>query len=295
MKYKQILPLVLLALIWGSYYVASQKSVEYMSVFSAGVLIRLLTLVLLVVIMAARKQLNLLLQVKGILRRLLLVGIFGFLIDLTAFIGLTLSPAGSGTALLKCDILFVSLISVFIYKERFSKMLSGVFMIMGIDPLHLRFQEMGDIFFILSALFVSINAFIIKSIQLNAQKRVEDNVIAFYNNFVTLVLFTGASIVMGTFDQILHPADFNCLVPVILAGIGQTLIYLVYYYNLRRYPVWIVKVFLLLMPIVSAIISFVLFGDRLNLNQCLGIGIVLVGAFGILIEQRKKENQFGYK
>lgn len=296
MKPKQVLPLVLLALIWGSYYVASQKSVEQMSVFSVGILIRLLTMILLVAILAFRAQLHLLLQVKGVLLRLLLIGLLGFLLDLTAFIGLSLSPAGSGTALLKCDILFVNLISVFIYKERFTKMdwaftfvmLAGVLLIMGINPMNFRFEGIGDIFFILSAFFVSVNAFIIKGVQLNSKQRVEDIVIAFYNNFITMVLFTVASLFTGTFTQISQVSNLTVLIPIVLAGIGQTLIYLVYYYNLRRYPVWIVKIFLLLMPIVSALVCFLLFDERLTAQQCLGGAIILGGALGILMEQKRK-------
>ena len=73
-----------------------------------------------------------------------------------------------------------------------------------------------------------------------------------------------------------------------LAGLGQTLVYIVYYYNLRRFPVWIVKVFLLLMPIVSTLICFLLFKEKLATMQLLGITVVLAGAFGILMEQKKK-------
>jgi drug/metabolite transporter (DMT)-like permease len=297
MKIRQTTPLLLLALIWGCYFVASQKAVEGMSVFSVGVVVRFITLLLLTTIMWRKGQLGLLLKTHGVLKRLLLIGCLGFALDLTAFIGLTLSPAGSGTVLLKCDILFVNLISVLIYKERFTKrdwmytlvMLFGVLMVMGINPLHFRFSGAGDIFFILSALFVSINAFVIKSIQLDKKNPTEDNVVAFYNNIVTMLLFTVTSIALGTFGQIFELGEHkNTLFAVLLAGVGQTLIYVVYYYNLRRFPVWIVKVFLLLMPIVSTVVSFLLFGQLMSGNQYAGMGVVLLGAFGVLIEQKRK-------
>ena len=72
---------------------------------------------------------------------------------------------------------------------------------------------------------------------------------------------------------------------------GQTLIYIVYYANLRRFPVWQVKIFLLLMPIVSALLSFLLFGDAMSGGQYLGMGIVLLGALSILAEQRRQEQK----
>lgn len=297
MKLKQTTPLLLLALVWGCYYVASQKAVEGMSVFSVGVVVRFITLILLTIIMWKKGQLKLLLQTQGVVKRLILIGCLGFALDLTAFIGLSLSPAGSGTALLKCDIIFVNLISVIIYKERFTKrdwlytiiMLLGVLMVMGINPLHFRFSGAGDIFFILSALFVSINAFVIKSVQLDKKNPTQDNVVAYYNNIVTMLLFTVTSLAMGTFGQIFALGSHSgTLLAVSLAGVGQTLIYVVYYYDLRRFPVWIVKVFLLLMPIVSTVISFLLFDEVMSSNQYLGMVVVLLGALGVLIEQKRK-------
>lgn len=300
MKFKQTAPLLLIALIWGCYYVASHRAVEGLSVFSVGVVIRFITMILLGIIMWRKKELPLLLKTKGVLKKLLLIGLLGFLLDLTAFIGLTLSPAGSGTALLKCDIIFVNIISVIIYKERFTKkdwfymliMLLGVFMVMGIDIRHFSLSGKGDIFFILSALFVSINAFVIKSVQLDKNNPTKDNVVAFYNNFVTMILFLGASTIMGTLHQIPELGkDPGTLAAVAIAGVGQTLVYLVYYYDLRRFPVWIVKVFLLLMPIISTIVSFLLFKEKMVTNQYIGMTIVLLGAFLVLVEQKKKNNK----
>lgn len=297
MKFKQTGPLFLIALIWGCYYVASQKAVSGLSVFSVGVVIRFITLILLTIIMAARKQLKLLVQTRHVFKRLLLIGMLGFLLDLTAFIGLTLSPAGSGTALLKCDILFVNIISVLIYKQKFTKkdwlytiiMLLGVMMVMKVDLLHFRLGGAGDIFFILSALFISINAFVIKSVQLDKNGAIEDNVVAFYNNIVTMFLFLITSLILGTLGQIRTLGqDTGTLLAVVLAGIGQTLIYVVYYYDLRRFPVWIVKVFLLLMPIVASLVELVLFGQTMSYQQCIGIGIVLAAGLGILVEQKHK-------
>ena len=300
MKPKQLVPLILLAFIWGCYYVASQQALKGLSVFTMGIVIRFLTMILLLIIMGAKGELPLLLKVEGILPRLLLIGMLGFALDLTAFIGLTLSPAGSGTALLKCDIIFVNLISAIIYKRKFSKadwiftlvMLFGVLMVMGIDFTNLSLGNKGDIFFILSALFVSINAFVIKSVQLDKKNPAADNVIAFYNNFVTMILFTITATFMGTLGQLTGLVnDHRTLLAATLAGLGQTGIYLVYYWDLRRFPVWIVKVFLLLMPLIATLISFALFDERMNGNQYIGMVVVLGGALGILLEQKRKSEK----
>lgn len=300
LKGKDLAPLLLLALIWGSYYVASQSAVGVMSVFSVGVLIRLLTLVLLTVRMGCKRELSALLQVRGILPKLILIGVLGFLLDFTAFLGLTFSSAGAGTALLKTDILFVALISMVVYRQKFSwrewactlVMLFGVLLVMNLQLWPFSLGGKGSVFFLLSALFVSINAFVIKSVQRDPKFAVSNDVIAYYNNFVTLILFTAASLGMGTLGQLrMFGRNPFVTVALLLAALGQTGIYIVYYYNLKRFPVWLVKVVLLLMPVVSALVSFVLFGDRLTTRQILGIAVVMLGALGILLEQRKKDQQ----
>lgn len=297
MKIKQIFPLVLCALIWAGYYVASQKAIKFMSVFNVGIGIRLITMVLLTGILIFKKEFDLIFKTNGTFKKLILIGVMGYLLDLTAFIGLSLSTASSGSALLKCDILFVSLISVFIYKQKFSKtdwiftfvMLFGVFMVMNVDFKNFQFTNAGNIFFILSALFVSINAFIIKSVQHDKTNPVSNNVIAYYNNFVTMILFTATALIMGTFSQFkLISENKALLAALIIAGFGQTFVYIIYYKNLKTNPVWLVKIFLLLMPVFVSLISFILYREKLELIQYAGIAVVLLGAFGILSEQKKR-------
>mgnify|MGYP005811137191 FL=1 len=295
---QKTIPLLILPVIWGSYYVASHEAARFLSAFPMGIMIRLVTLILLTVLMWRRGELSLLLRVEGAVRRLLCIGMLGFLLDATAFIGLSMASAGLGTALLKCDILFVNLISVFVYHQKFTKfdwiatfvMLFGVVLVLGLDPSDLDVMNFGNVFFILSALFVAINAFVIKSVQTDPVNPISDDVVAYYNNLITMVLFIIASLVTGHISQLPMVLENSYLAgALVLSGIGQTLIYVFYYYNLRRFPVWLVKIFLLLMPIVSALISFVLFGETMSVIQCAGIAIVLVGAIGILAEQRRQE------
>ena len=294
MEKGKVLPLLILPVIWGSYYVASQKIIGYTSAFTAGVGIRFITMIFLTVIMYRRSELQKLTNTKGVLIRLLLIGTLGFLLDITAFIGLSLSSAASGTALLKCDVLMVNILSMIIYKQRFTwkawactgVMLVGVFMVMGIDFTTFRVSDPGNIFFLLSAFFVSCNAFVIKSVQLDKKNPVCDDVVAYYNNFVTLLYFLITSVIMRTLPQAaIVFTDRNAALALILAALGQTLIYVVYYHNLRHYPVWLVKTFLLLMPIVSTIITFLVFHEKMVRLQ------YLVGALGILLEQNKEKKR----
>ncbi len=107
-------------------------------------------------------------------------------------------------------------------------------------------------------------------------------------------MLLGVFMVMGTIGELQNlTMDKGLLLATCLAGLGQFGIYQVYYYNLRHFPVWIVKVFLLLMPIVAALVSLVLFSQKMEPNQIAGMVIVLGGALGILYEQKKKSEKTG--
>lgn len=295
MQKKSLACLLILPVIWGSYYVASNLAVAEMSVFTTGIIIRFVTMILLTVIMAGRHQLPELFRVRKVWKKLILVGVFGFLLDATAFLGLSMCPAGIGTVLLKTDVIFVNLISMLVYKQKFRVrdwiltfvMLFGIILVLDLDFANMEIGGAGNIFFILSALFVSVNAFVIKSAQHDKDNPVSDNVVAYYNNFVTMVLFTLAAAASGQMEQLLKfGREPGLTAALLIAAAGQTLIYVFYYYNLRRFPVWIVKVFLLLVPIVAAVISWGLFGDALSLIQILGMAVVLSCAGGIVAGQR---------
>lgn len=296
MSKKSVWSVLLLSVIWGSYYVASQRTVAGLSVFSAGFFIRFVTWILLTAVMAVRKELPRLLRVKYVLLPLVLVGVLGFLLDATAFLGLSMGSATTGTALLKTDVLMVSLISVFVYKTKLTwkqwlcmfVMLIGVVLVIGLTPDKLELANWGNLFFLLSALFVSINAFLIKYVQHHPQNPVCDDVVAYYNNFVCMLLFLAATIVSGRFQESSALLENSSLrLTLLLASLGQTLVYFVYYYDLRRLPVWFVKVFLLTMPIVSNLLCVLLFHETLTLMQYFGMAVILAGAAGVLLEQRK--------
>ncbi len=292
---RAIPPVLLLAVIWGGYYVASQKAVAGLSVFTAGFLIRLVTGVFLTVLMAVKKELHLLRKVRYVLFPLVTIGVLGFLLDTTAFLGLSMGSAATGTALLKTDVLMVSLISVLFFHMRFSwkqwactlVMLFGVLLVIGVDFREMELANWGNVFFLLSALFVSINAFVIQYVQHHRKNPVCDDVVAFYNNGVCMLLFLIASVATGRMGELNRlAADGFVRNALLLAAVGQTLVYIVYYYDLRRFPVWFVKVFLLLMPVVSTLICVALFDERVLPTQYAGIAVLLLGAAGILLEQR---------
>ena len=221
---------------------------------------------------------------------LVIIGVFGFLLDLFANLGYQSGSLSTGTALLKTDVLMVNLATVALYHKKlyFSDwlgtgiMLIGVLLVLGVDfggmTLHVT-----DLYFLLSAACVSANAFIIKAAQ---EKYHEDaDMISYYNNAVVLILFAISCAFCGDFKK---PMDFT---PgfwglVALGGLAQTGIYFFYYRNLKHFEVWIVKLYLLLMPVLSCFIGGFFLNEQLTTKKLLGILIVLAGAAVILMRGR---------
>ena len=276
---------------WSIYYAVSKVVVDATdSARLAGFLLRAAALVFLTIQLVADKNFTRLFHQGKAVLILVLIGVFGFLLDLFANLGYAGGSLSTGTALLKTDVLMVNLATVILYRKKlyFSDwlgtaiMLGGVLLVLGVDfggmSLHVT-----DLYFLLSAACVSANAFIIKA----AQERYHEDadMISYYNNAVVLLLFAGSAALCGDFRL---PADMSrgFWPLVVLGGLAQTGIYFFYYRNLKHFEVWIVKLYLLLMPVLSCFIGVFFLNEELTTKKLLGILIVLAGAAVILLRGR---------
>ncbi len=281
-----------MVLAWSIYYAVSKVVVGATgSALLAGFLLRLSALIFLTAQLLLDGNFSRLFHQGKAVRILLMIGVFGFLLDLFANLGYAGGSLSTGTALLKTDVLMVNLVSVILYKKKLYAsdwlgtfvMLFGVLLVLGIDFSSMR-VSVFDLFFILSAMCVTANAFIIKRAQ---DKYHEDaDMISYYNNFVVLLLFGSAAAVTGDLGSF----ELGTLVKlwwlVLLGGLAQTGIYFFYYRNLKRYEVWVVKLCLLLMPVVSCFIGVFFLNEELTVKKMLGILVVLAGAAILLLRGR---------
>ena len=277
---------------WSIYYAVSKIMVGATgSPFLAGCVLRCAALLFLTVQLLLDGNFRRLFHQGKAVLILVVIGVFGFLLDMFANLGYAHGSLSTGTALLKTDVLMVNLVTVILYHKRLYLsdwvgtlvMLFGVLLVLGVD-----FGSMAlnitDLYFILSAMCVTANAFIIKT----AQERFHEDadMISYYNNFVVLLLFGASAALRGD----LRLPDAGALRGfwwlVLLGGLGQTGIYFFYYRNLKHYEVWIVKLYLLLMPVVSCFIGVFFLGEELTLKKTLGILVVLLGAAVILLRSR---------
>ena len=279
---------------WSIYYAVSKVVVVATgSALLAGFLLRSAALVFLTIQLLADKNFARLFHQGEAVKILLLIGVFGFLLDLFANLGYAHGSLSTGTALLKTDVVMVNLATVILYRKKLYLsdwlgtliMLGGVLLVLGVDFAGMTFHA-TDLYFLLSAACVSANAFIIKAAQ---EKYHEDaDMISYYNNAVVLILFGAGIALRGDFHIPQNMgAGFWWL--VVLGGLGQTGIYFFYYRNLKHFEVWLVKLFLLLMPVLSCFIGVFFLNEELTVMKMLGILVVLSGAAIIL--QRGRINR----
>ena len=287
-------PLMILGMIvsWSVFYAISKVLVDATgSAVAAGAALRLFALVFLTAQLILDKEVRLLFHQGRTAWVLLLIGVFGLLLDLFANLGYAGGSLSTGTALLKTDVLMVDLVTVALYHKKLyatdwlgtGVMLLGVLFVLGVDFRGMEIH-LTDLFFLLSAACVTANAFLIKSAQ--THPKTDSDMISYYNNFVVLLLF---SVSCGVTDALTPErlAVLGKLWPLaVLGGLAQTGIYFFYYRNLRHFEVWQVKLYLLLMPILSCILGVAFLGESLTSSKILGILIVLAGAALILLRSR---------
>jgi len=281
-----------MVLSWAVYYATSKWAVGVTgSPFVAGFLLRAAALVFLTAQLAAEHKLGTLVRQGKTALILLSIGVFGYLLDTFANMGLQYGDVGAGTALLKSDVLMVNIATVVIYKKKLYLsdwvgtivMLVGVLMVMGMNVSSISISWY-DLFFIASAVCVTINAFIIKAAQ--EKHKADTDIIACYNNFVVFVLFLVSTLVTCKGLPNLSGQGGGFWMLVVLGGLAQTLIYFFYYRNLKRHEVWLVKLYLLFMPVVSCFIGVLFLNEQLSAAKIGGIAVVLAGAAVILLREK---------
>lgn len=282
-----------MVLAWAGYYLASSWTVSYTSsAFAAGMVLRLTALIWLTVYILCKKEFRQLFKQGKVTWILLVIGILGYLLDVFANVGFKHGSVGTGTVLLKTDVLMANVATAVIFKQKLrasdwaatAVMLAGVVLVLDIDYGNFTFNWY-DLFFIASALSVTVNAFVIKDTQ--SRYSTSSDVIAYYNNFVVLLLFTISALISGEANNLGNIVlDWKFFVIIAAGGLAQSLIYVFYYRNLKRFPVWTVKLYLLLVPLISCLVGVFAFGEGFNYLQGIGVALVLLGAVVILLRDK---------
>ncbi len=287
---------ILLAFIWGTLYAAQGFANKNISTYTTGVFTFVIVLALLTVTLLAQGKFKDLFTVKALLPKLLLIGIIGFSVNFTNFFGFKFGNAQTGAFLLKTDVLMVNFVSLLVYKEKFTKkdwlyslgMFVGVLMIIGVDFSAMTFN-FGDIFFLLSAALLTWNTFNISGVLKQKKTPITQITVAYYNVLITMTLFITMFIATGSVGEVsIVFSSVPILVALVISGLTQYGLFLSYYKALAELPAWIVKVILLLIPIITMILTFFIYGTVPTMMALVGCAVVLLSAFGIIKEQQAK-------
>ena len=297
-KAKKVIDIVLMDVVWAAYYIASNWMVaKTQSPFVTGMIMRASALVFLIIYVLIKKEFRDLFKQGKVTWLLFLIGVLGFTTDAFANIGLKYGSISTGTVLLKTDIIMANLITIIIFKQKLHInewvgsliMLGGVVLVLGVGSKDFQFNWY-DLFFIASALSVTIDAFLIKHVR--TKYGTSSDIIAFYNNFVVLILFTLATFISQDFRFMKNlEATYPIFLVALAGGLAQTCIYIFYYINLSRMAVWKVKLALLFIPIISLIFGLIIYHETITWLQGLGIGIMLIGGAIVVIHIKVKKHR----
>ncbi len=282
-------------LFWSVFYAVSKYMVQATgSPYLTGGLLRAAALIFLTAQLLVRHKFRDLFRQGKTVWIMFVIGCIGFLGDFFANLGYANGSLGVGTALMKTDVLMANLVTVVLYKRRLTLvewlgtiiMLVGVLLVLNVSFGTESFRW-SDVFFLLSAVSLASNAFVIQHAQRKYGK--DPDMISYINNLTVLVLFTIVCLITGDYSRTMSTvSDYGWI--ILLGGFAQTGIYFFYYRNLQRHEVWIVKLYLLLMPVVSCLIGVVFLHETMTLKTIAGIVIVLLGAGLLLIRSRLPGN-----
>lgn len=296
MTKKAAFQLLALSAIWSAYFICVQNVNTELGVILGAAAFRFGTVFVMLCCLVVNRHLSDLIVPRKAVVSLLIVGLLSFILDGAAFIGFQHCNVSEGTALLKCDIIFVNLISAVIYKKSIPLknwlltifMLVGVFILVGVDFKGINISNPYYFMFILSAFAVSCNAFILQNVQ-SHYPEINDMVIAFYNVFVSGLLFVGTLFITHGYSFIQKDIlNASWLLVLLLGCLLSVGLFALYYDSLRKLPVWTVKIFLLTMPAISSFASFLLYGEVISIRQASGIAVICVGAFLIITSEKKE-------
>lgn len=220
-----------------------------------------------------------------------LIGLIACGITMGILIGIAKSTATAGAVLQRTDIFFTMLIGYFLVGDRFKKtdwlfiavLVIGAFYVVGFDFNSMRLTNPYNLFFVSSALGISINAFLIKY----RIKRISWDVLAWINSSVQAIFYFLLVAVVYRQEVISAFRFYSTGLWWLLGAAFWLVIYfLSYYESLERMPVWFVRTFLLTMPVFTLALEFPIFGTKLTHYQAVGIVLVVIGVLGLTITRR---------
>lgn len=224
-------------------------------------------------------------------RYLVIVGILSATLNLLSYVGMLVSSPMNAAILARSDVLFSALIGHLFLNEkilRFEWIIVGILMSGLVTVLNINNFAIntGDIFFVLSTFLIAVNA---KFIKYNLSE-VSGPIIALFNSFTCTVVYLLISLVFGKVGNLYSFVHTKVTIILTLMAIFISAVtFLSYYTALRFLPIWAVRTFLLLVPVVSLLIEIFAFHQRVGTNQIMGMLLICIGIIALSFEQKMRK------
>lgn len=226
-------------------------------------------------------------------RWLLLIGCIGAVVNLLALFAIKLTRVVNVATLARSDAFFSLLLSAFVFRERVPRrawlfapvMLMGIGCITGFLTQPLELGNPGDYVILGSALFVSVNAYVIK----RTVQGVSGVVIGFVNAGIIALTFLLFTVCMVGFGSAFRSIPRHIWVYLVVLGFLAYVFFASYNTALRSVPVWQVRVTCLLIPVVAALTGWLWLGEAPTAVQIVGMLLISGGAAGVILSRRGRK------
>ncbi len=279
---------------WGFEYVLVKAAGPETSPFLAGTVIFGIAGILLMGSLLCRGKLDME-RMQRNLKSMLLIGLVSAACNVCWITGTQLTTVTNAAVLGRTDIMFTLLLTALIFHERIRKaallfvpvMLTGVWLVLDLKPDRLSFGYTGDWLVIVSALLLSVNAFIIK-------RNLQDaggTLLALGNCTVNIAVFAAVQLLYAP-NGFLTEKTWNTLPALAGCGVCSFLFFIGYYQSLKVLPVWEVRLLSLAVPVVAAASGYFILGETASPGNAGGMLLVMAGAAGILLTGRYSMKDF---
>ncbi|OGV47672.1 MAG: hypothetical protein A2017_21935 [Lentisphaerae bacterium GWF2_44_16] len=270
---------------WALEYVLIKKAVNVINPFLAGTVIFIfVTLLLTPFILFRRNEIQ---SMKKAWKNILWVGIIGALCNIFWLYGTKYTSVANVSILGRTDVLFTFIFSYFVFHEKIRRiallcvplMLAGIFLTSSVDLRNMDIGTAGDCMIIVSAFFLSVNAYSIKK----AMKDVSGIAVAFANTLINSIIFSLLALFQKDACELIPAGNIVPFLSLVFCGLFSFVFFVSYYASLKRLPVWEVRLLCLGLPVLTFIASWI-FGEGFPSGvQILGSALILLGAMGIIL------------
>jgi len=282
---------VLAIVSWVAVNLLVRGALDVWPVNLAGVLGRVITLLLLGTAIVASAGTWRRLRPGPCLAHLAWMGLVALVLNLLWYNAMRWTTATNAALLFRLDLVFVVVIGSGLGLERIRSpqllvlgvMVCGLALFTEVHHFDLGGHLVGDAMVVGAACGYAINAFIIRHILAH----MDELAVSFYNLSFSGLGFAGLALVRGEYTSAAQVAARpHAWLWIAALGVATAVSLPLYYAALRRMPVWRLRTWMLLAPLLVAVVEWSVWGITISRVQICGAAIMLGGLAALIRMER---------